>query len=137
MILGVTGTRHLNERGRRHIAAALAEYEPADTTLVVGGCVGADEFAGRTGRDMGMTVHVVLPRERRWVDPLWGEYATTSEEGGVYRARNERIVALATEMVAFPNHPEGRDNPHSGTWMTIRIARRVGKPITITPQNES
>ena len=84
---------------------------------------------------MGLKVHVVLPEDDSQVDPIWVNYATTWELGGPYRERNERIVALADAVWAFPNHAAQKDEPRSGTWMTINIARRAKKLVYLKPQH--
>jgi len=43
-------------------------------------------------------------------------------------ARNHLIVALSDHLIAAPHGPEV---VRSGTWSTIRYARRVRRPITI------
>lgn len=134
-IIGCTGTRHLDDAGRNLIVDALSELDPHTDRLVVGGCVGADAYIGAVAKALGLPVHVVLPADRKLVDPHWRAYADSWEEGGVYRQRNQRIVDLADYVFAFPNYPEAEDNPHSGTWMTVRMARRAKKLAYLKPQH--
>jgi hypothetical protein len=42
--------------------------------------------------------------------------------------RNSNIIAETDEMIAMPDGPE---RLRSGTWSTIRRARKAGKPLTI------
>lgn len=46
-----------------------------------------------------------------------------------YLARNHKIVDAAQEMIATPG--EFEEQLRSGTWATIRYARRVGKPVHV------
>jgi hypothetical protein len=49
---------------------------------------------------------------RYWVTPCWG--------------------ALGDTVLALPADAEGAPvSSRSGTWMTVRIARRAGKPVEI------
>lgn len=43
-------------------------------------------------------------------------------------SRNHLIVALSDHLIAAP---EGPEKVRSGTWSTIRYARRVRRPVTI------
>jgi hypothetical protein len=134
-LIGITGTRALDDTGRSNIVALLSYLDPEEDAVVVGGCVGADAFAGQVAHTMGLTVHVVLPEDDSQVDPSWVTYATTYEVSGPYRQRNERIVAIADGMWAFPNHATQKEDPHSGTWMTINIAKRAKKLAYLKPQH--
>lgn len=46
-----------------------------------------------------------------------------------YLARNHKIVDAVQEMLACPG--EVMEQLRSGTWATIRYARRVGKPVHV------
>jgi hypothetical protein len=50
---------------------------------------------------------------------------------GGYMARNDRTIELATELHAFPATPD--EILRSGTWATIRRAKRKGIPVCIHP----
>ena len=134
-LIGITGTRALDDTGRANIVALLSYLDPAEDAVIVGGCVGVDAFAGQVAHTMGLKVHVVLPEDDSQVDTSWVNYANTWELGGVYRKRNERIVELADGVWAFPNHATQKEDPHSGTWMTINIAKRAKKLAYLTPQH--
>lgn len=134
MRVGITATRQLDDAGRQNIIAALKCLEPPGDSIVVGGCYGGDQFALEVAYFMGIDAHVVLPEDQSQVDDNWVNFAATCEDGGPYRQRNERIVALADCVWAFPNHDSQRRDPRSGTWMTINIARRAKKPVLVRPQ---
>jgi predicted Rossmann fold nucleotide-binding protein DprA/Smf involved in DNA uptake len=134
--VGFTGTRSANHRDAGKIADILAELSP-DSTVVTGACVGVDMFVAAIARRLGMKVHTVVPADRSRVGRLWRQNCTTFEEmppGTDYRDRNERIVALSDRVIAIPEAPEDApESRRSGTWMTVRIARRAGKSVQVEP----
>ena len=131
-IYGVTGTK-TPQRGDVHLLLAVANSLPPDATVVTGACVGVDALFARCAKRVGLKVHTVVPADRSRVDPQWFDWCDSFEEmpeGTDYRARNERVVALITAaLMGFPSQAE--DHPgmrRSGTWMTIRLAKRAGVP---------
>lgn len=133
--VGWTGTRRLTDDMRRFIDTAIDKLHGA-VWVITGGCVGVDAYVAEVAFRRGLHVHTILPADRSRVDPQWRDHCTTYEEmsrGTTYRDRNERIVALTTtDMFAVPEASE--DDPisrRSGTWMTVRIARRARKWLTI------
>ena len=48
-----------------------------------------------------------------------------------YMARNDRLVEYADVLLAFPLTEE--EEVRSGTWATVRRARKVGIPVEIYP----
>jgi len=56
---------------------------------------------------------------------------TEIRQYATYRARNGGIVAASEKLYGYPLYDEER-MPRSGTWMTIRIARRQRKPMCVT-----
>lgn len=125
MILGFTGTRAgLTTLQRRALEQVVADAAP--DVVVHGCCIGADaEFDtiaaalgilrhGRPSDMPGLTFRpagkVVLHPAKR---PL---------------ERNRDIVEACDELVACPGAVEVR---RSGTWATVRLARRLRKLISI------
>jgi hypothetical protein len=115
---------------------------PQDATYVVGCCIGIDALVARVVMQLGRRVHAVVPWDRSKVDAEWRLYCTTFEEMPEprrwidrYKERNARIVALGKNgLIGFPRWPEedGR-SMRSGTWQTIRIARRAGISVRLYP----
>jgi hypothetical protein len=108
---------------------------PVPSVVIVGACVGGDMRAAITATNAGHWVHAVVPANRSQVDPAWREWCHSYEEmpsGTDYRARNERILDHGEELEAWPEyaeqHPQSR---RSGTWMTIRIAKRRGMRLGV------
>ena len=57
----------------------------------------------------------------------WEQMDPTDEP---YRRRNKRLIELGRDLLlAFPNRQE--QEAHSGTTMTINIARRAGVPVEV------
>lgn len=131
-----TASRDLDPAGERVIACILARWIPPALRYVTGACEGGDAFTGRWLLDHRPAAgHVVIvPANRSRVDDWWaGDPRVTVIEmppGTAYRDRNAHIVAGTDVLVGFPAHPE--DDPRSrrsGTWQTIRMARRAGIPV--------
>lgn len=138
MVIGFTATRHVRgESDEAVIDRVLLDlWSEGIRDIVTGGCYGGDAVIAAAAKARGFRVHTVLPAVMAQVDGRWKEHCTTWEQTAMtaepYRTRNERIVALADRLVAFPERAE--DDPRSrrsGTWMTVRIARRAGKPVDI------
>lgn len=137
---GFTAARDLDERGEAAAVNVLVQV-PWAARYVTGGCTGGDTFIGRwlvlnrLGSDARHVV--IIPADRSRVDPWWEKPVirrTTLVEviemppGSTYADRNARIVEESTVIFGLPAYPE--DDPRSrrsGTWQTIRMARRAGK----------
>jgi hypothetical protein len=139
VILCVTGSRF--ERPAAQVAAVarhlaeLALYQLTPTTeLHHGGATGADRQAHELVRDLwGAAVRVVIhPASgvaERWCD--WSDADVLLAPRKALE-RNAAIVASldATPLVVLPAAPE-RDDPRSGTWATVRLARKAHKAVLI------
>lgn len=138
--VGFTGSRELEAWQRLAIDDELGRLAAADppSRIVTGGCTGVDAYVARRAHALGLHVHTVLPANRGRIDPDWRAHCSTYEQmpqGTDYRARNQRLVALADELVAVPRFAE--DNPRSyrsGTWQTVRIARGLGRSVRVRRQ---
>lgn len=92
-----------------------------------GDCIGADEQAGKLWLQMGGAIHLHPPginSKRAFLQDI--------DEGShpkPYRERNQDIVNASERLVATPGGME--EELRSGTWMTIRMARRKGIPRII------
>lgn len=120
-------------RGVKEQAAKLGLSLP---TVVQGLCRGGDEAIGILARDLGFRVHGVMPATLDQVGAQWAASCDTYErcpDNTSYRFRNQRLVDLATrEVVAVPEYPEADGHSvRSGTWMTVRLARRAGNRVVV------
>jgi hypothetical protein len=129
---GFTGSREeLTIAQQAVVSDVLATLNPEEDIVVVGGCVGLDAFVGRAAKRMGLGVVVIIPGIKVLVDPDWRQYADSyvlMPDGSSYRARNARLVGMSDVVHGFPRYGE-RDGraTRSGTWQTIRMARKGGK----------
>ena len=149
---GFSGTRYLRDLRRAGELVVVGELEavladaPERAEYTTGACVGTDAFIGAwLWRHAPRALHrVVVPADRSRVESWWlhraireaaGSYGVEVEEmgpGTSYRDRNLRIVERSDVLVAFPAY--GEDDPRSlrsGTWQTVRMARRAGLEVRV------
>lgn len=102
----------------------LANRTPGD--FHHGDCIGADNQAAKGARLAGFRIigHPPAVSAKRAFfpsDELWPV--------ADYLVRNRAIVNQSQEMLATPG--EMTEQLRSGTWSTIRFARRIGKPCHV------
>jgi hypothetical protein len=124
--LGFTGTSH---GVQRPAAVALRrlflELEPG--VVHHGDCIHADALAFRFARDARALTHCHPPdnpRKRAWTTPN-----DFMEPELPYIVRNHNIVDRTLMMVAVPAFFE--EELRSGTWATIRYARKLERPLLL------
>jgi hypothetical protein len=107
---------------------------PHAARYVTGGCREGDAFIGQwlyANRPDAEHV-IVVPADRSQVDEWWLHAGGTNitviqmPQGTTRKDRNIRLVAEGDCVYGFPHRPEA-SSPRSGTWQTIRIAKRAGK----------
>jgi hypothetical protein len=54
---------------------------------------------------------------------------TETRSPSTHMARNRAIVAESDVMIACPAEPE--EQPRGGTWATVRMTRKAGKPLAL------
>ena len=137
MILGFTGTGNLPATHREVVYRGLAEIMrdlPPEKIMgiVTGACVGVDEciFFWFRAHYPEIPQTVVFPADRKAVDLTEGEVRIAGHTvvlmppGTSYRQRNEKLVELSDLVGAF-----WTGQKRSGTYMTMNIARKVGKLV--------
>lgn len=94
-----------------------------------GDCIGSDEQAHEVARSLGayVIVHPAFPLGHPMRAGCECDVALPIKPP---LARNDDIVEAIHELVATPNGPEVL---RSGTWSTIRKARRANKPVHLIP----
>lgn len=125
MIVGFTGTqRGMTEAQWAAFWSLLVERAPGD--FHEGDCIGADAQAAHGARLAGFRVigHPPTNSSKRAFFP-----ADEWREPLPYLDRNKRIVAASQEMIATPG--EFEEQLRSGTWSTVRYARRLGRPCHV------
>ena len=124
------------------------------TEFVSGAAYGVDTIAALAARDgyMDCTHRLVVPNGRHNEDLVakWEKWADEDAlrtdtdarihliqrmpTGTDHLARNDEMIHLADILIAFP--PTAKEERRSGTWATIRRARRKGIPIHFFPLGE-
>jgi len=131
--IGFTGTRWGISRPQRaalgeEIRSLFAACGP-DTPgwLHHGDCVGADEDAVRAARTCG---HHVRVHGHPPDNPAMRAFVKSDAESPPlpYLDRNAVIVGACQALVACP---EGPEVIRSGTWSTVRAARKAGRAVII------
>ena len=122
-MIGFTGTRAGLTKSQRITLSSLIN----DTSIIHGDCIGADEEFHKIGLQNNCSVLIRpcnLNSQRAFC------------KGGQIIAeplspldRNKDIVNDSDEMIACPSGFE--EVMRSGTWATIRYARKSGKKLTI------
>lgn len=101
--------------------------EQSSALLHHGDCIGADAQAHSIAREYNrpVTIHPPDDDSKR----AFCEGASSIREPKPYLARNKDIVTETEWLIATPKGYS--EELRSGTWATIREARRQKKPITI------
>lgn len=89
-----------------------------------GDCIEADYLMHCVAKGLGCRTVIHPPRDpkyRAWCvgDEMWPEKE--------YLTRNRDIVECGRIMIAMPNEDE--EQLRSGTWSTIRYARKLGREV--------
>ena len=91
-----------------------------------GDCIGSDKIAAKIWASLGGFIHLHPPTSdgrRAFIK------ADMQSEPLEYLQRNRAIVDASDELVAIPL--QGFEEQRSGTWSTVRYARRCSLPVTI------
>ena len=126
--VGFTGTRNgMTLPQKKVVQLLLREFkERGFLWLHIGDCVGADTDAYCIAKEHNMAVHIHPPDNPSYRSFLVGAMEDLPNS---YRERNKAIVKASEALLATP---EGfTEIIRSGTWSTIRYARRQKRPIII------
>lgn len=123
--IGVTSTRNGMTEAQRVAVSQIVERSQAQVAHH-GDCIGGDSNFHDICRRMGLWIvghPPTNPKYRAWcdVDDLRSEKD--------YLVRDEDIVRESTWMIAAPKN--NKWIPHSGTWATVTITRRLEKPLAL------
>lgn len=127
-IVGFTGTRRgmTSEQETTFAAQLVGLTDPRAEMLVHGDCLGADAQAHAIARRLGLEAVAYpanIPGMRAFTD------AGTMASPAPPLERNKRIVGACGLLIATP--ARSVEEQRSGTWATIRYARRQGKHVII------
>jgi len=123
-IIGFTGTRRgMTQKQKDELYNFLCQYKGG--VFHHGDCVGADLEAHSIASKLGFKIVIHPPRnpEKR----AFCEGVVL--EGKNYLERNRDIVEACDILVAVPK--ENQEVLRSGTWASIRYAKKVGKLVKI------
>lgn len=91
-----------------------------------GDCIGADEQAHKIAKSLGYEIHIHPPTNSIKRAFCKGDVVYPERD---YIARNHNIVSLCDMLIATPGTIN--EQLRSGTWATVRYARKVGKKTVI------
>jgi hypothetical protein len=142
VIIGFTGTqRGVTDAQFDWLRAQLAsrqgwpftadENEPA--VLHHGDCIGADYIAHHLAIELGYRVvihppNIITKRACCGTSREINDGLVTILPLKPYLERNRDIVEACDVLLALPDGPERQ---RSGTWSTVRLARRLGKEVSL------
>lgn len=130
--LGFTGTQQGLTKGQRSaLNTWLVNLAPVYHGLHLGDCVGADtEVYALMAARSGTGLHSYRLIGHPPTNPGRRAFCAYDEERdpAPYLVRNRAIVDESHLLFAAP---EDHEVPRSGTWSTIRYARRLGKPVIV------
>lgn len=126
--IGFTGTRHaMTEAQRQQVHNLISLHHPCE--FHHGDCIGADAQAHHIARFYGCRIVVHPPTDpklRAFCDGI-----ILPEKP--YIERNHDIIDAAGFVIATPF--EFTEQQRSGTWATIRYARKQQKPLAVVYPN--
>jgi len=138
MEIGFTGTRKgMTAAQLNTLARELRQFSRpignAFTAVHHGDCVGADEQFHQYIRKNypAVFIHIHPPYDNEFRAFCDGDDA---EEPKEYLTRNRDIVDASQCILAVPDGPEKN---RSGTWYTIRYARRIGRRVMVILPTET
>jgi len=133
VIIGFTGSRKgINKRQEDIIKSFL--LKSGATHLHHGDCVGADTSFHEIGEELNLSISIHPPNKkglRSFCSPK-GEGINHEEKPFI--KRNHDIVDACDVLIACPE--TNKEVQRSGTWATIRYARKQGKKIELIPFNQ-
>lgn len=131
IVLGFTGTRNgLTVMQSERLNLQLRFLEPAEARH--GDCIGGDEQFHAKCMNLPVWRIVVHPPDNDTLRAFCGgsdDTQVTQVGMKPYLVRNRDIVDASDVMIACPK--ESEEVMRSGTWTTIRYARKIGKPLLI------
>jgi predicted Rossmann fold nucleotide-binding protein DprA/Smf involved in DNA uptake len=125
---GFTGTRKGTTKAQHDALFEVMSHLSAGSCWLHGDCVGADAESHAFARQLGLIVEIypsTIVALRAYCQDA--QFVHTPQ---MPLERNRSIVNASSRLIATPDAEESRKH-QSGTWMTVRFARRLGRPITL------
>jgi hypothetical protein len=133
MIIGFTGSRKgINQQQADIIKSFLLENEA--THLHHGDCVGADTSFHEIGEELNLSISIHPPDKKGLRSFCKPKGEGISHEEKPFIKRNHDIVNACDFLIACPE--TSKEVQRSGTWATIRYARKQGKEVRLIPSKE-
>ena len=134
--IGFTGTRegmteHQKETLRMVLTAAALQGDPV--IIHHGDCKGADAEAHEIALAVGCEVIIHPPRKRIMRAYCQGAREILPPED--YLERDRCIVDSCIGMIAAPK--SDKEEKRSGTWYTVRYARKMNKSVILLARNQA
>lgn len=126
MKIGFTGTQKGMSKDQKR-ALIFFISSPGIEEFHHGDCNGADEQAHNIVKGTDIKIHVHPPKNPK-KRSFCRDYSVIYEKKE-YLDRNHSIVDMTDILLAMPSGKE--EEIRSGTWATIRYARKVGKKCLI------
>lgn len=135
--IGFTGSRDGLTNPQRQAVVGLLDAFMAERKATTsdgvpqfhhGDCVGADMLSGDAAHDAGYEIHIHPPSVGSLRAYCSNRYPAKVYDTFPYLVRNKHIVDSTDILLATPNGPE---TTRSGTWSTVRYARKKSKEIWI------
>ena len=130
--ISMTGTRRINTLTKQQLTNfkdLMKEYRNKGYThLNHGDCVGADALAHDIAIELGLKVIVHPPSNPKSRAYCNGENVLILAERE-YKVRNQSLVKNGDVLLALPD--SNQEYKRSGTWYSVRQARRTMLPIII------
>jgi len=128
--IGFTGTRRgMTIAQHRALVKIMLSYHKMSGTFVWhhGLCTGSDEQSHKLAQVFDFYIHGHPPTDEKHMATLDGFVGL--DEPKPYLRRNHDIVDSTGILIATPH--EHVEVLRSGTWSTIRYAKRIGKKVVI------
>jgi hypothetical protein len=129
MGIGFTGTSYRFPTlavGEQLITRLKQLWDEGEREFHHGDCIHMDEWAALRAREIGFTL-ICHPPLNDWKRAFVTSHLTLPPKP--YLARNKDIVKCSRLLLACPNTQA--EELRSGTWMTIRWARKMNVPVEI------
>lgn len=129
MRVGFSGTRE-GMTAAQTVAVATALRGLGATHLHHGDCEGSDEAAHAIARDLRIAVELHPPNVPALRAFCGMRPSEVEHDEAPYLVRNAAIAAATEVLIACPRAEVGEET-RSGTWWTVRAARRLGRPVAV------
>lgn len=133
--VGFTGTRQgMSEHQKRTLRKAMeaASMDGIENILHHGDCKGADAEAHAIAVDLGWDI-IIHPPIKQTMRAFCGDGAIVLPPMD-YLDRDREIVRTSNFIFAAPK--SDTEEKRSGTWYTVRHARKIGKRVILLSREE-